>query len=122
MPRVVHFEIVSDDPEETKEFYQKVFDWKARKWKGPMDYWFLQSADDKQPGIEGAFGLRQSPDDTIVDTISVDDIDKYIELVKAEGGEIIRPKSPVPGVGWLVYFRDTEGNSWGMMEDDLSAE
>jgi len=27
----------------------------------------------------------------------------------------------VPGVGWLAYFSDTEGNVFGMMEPDESA-
>ncbi len=31
------------------------------------------------------------------------------------------PKTPVPGVGWLAYFADTEGNVLGMMETDESA-
>ncbi|MHA1935711.1 MAG: VOC family protein, partial [Candidatus Thorarchaeota archaeon] len=28
MPRVIHFELVSDDPERTKKFYEEIFGWK----------------------------------------------------------------------------------------------
>ena len=28
---------------------------------------------------------------------------------------------PVPGVGWLAYCKDTEGNVFGMMQTDPTA-
>jgi predicted enzyme related to lactoylglutathione lyase len=28
---------------------------------------------------------------------------------------------PIPGVGWLVYCKDTEGNIFGMMQADANA-
>ncbi len=37
------------------------------------------------------------------------------------GGAVVLPKMAVPGVGWLAYFSDTEGNVFGMMEADESA-
>jgi predicted enzyme related to lactoylglutathione lyase len=112
MPRVVHFEIVADDAERISKFYEKVFDWKVQKWDGPMDYWFLMTGDEKEPGIDGAFGMRQSPDDMPINTIDVDDVDKYVKLVEENGGEIVRSKQVIPGVGYLAYFKDTEGNLW----------
>lgn len=32
------------------------------------------------------------------------------------------PKTAAPGVGWLAYCKDTEGNIFGLMENDPSAE
>ena len=32
MPRVVHFEIYTDDPEAVRPFYQDVFGWKIKKF------------------------------------------------------------------------------------------
>lgn len=122
MGRVVHFEIVADDAERISKFYENVFNWKVQKWEGPMDYWFLMTGDEKEPGIDGAFGMRQSPDDAVVNTIDVDDVDKYVKLVEENGGEIVRPKQVIPGVGYLAYFKDTEGNLWGMMKDDPEAK
>ncbi|MFW9967728.1 MAG: VOC family protein [Candidatus Thorarchaeota archaeon] len=118
MPRVVHFEIVADDAERISKFYEEVFDWKVQKWDGPMDYWFLMTGDEKEPGIDGAFGIRQSPDDMTINTIDVDDVDKYVKLIEESGGEIVRSKQVIPGVGYLAYFKDTEGNLWGMMHSD----
>ena len=118
MPRVVHFEIVADDAERISKFYQEVFGWTVQKWEGPIEYWFLMTGDEKEPGIDGAFGMRQSEEDAVINTIDVDDVDKYSELVKKNGGEIVRPKQAIPGVGYLAYFKDTEGNLWGMMHRD----
>ena len=122
MARVVHFEIVSEDAEKTKELYKGIFGWGVQKWEGPIDYWFLITGEEKDVGINGAYGLRETPEDTVVNTIDVDDLEKYIKLVEENGGTIIRPKSAIPGVGWLAYFRDTEGNVWGMMQDDPTAK
>jgi uncharacterized protein len=32
------------------------------------------------------------------------------------------PKMPIPGVGWLAYFKDTEGNIVGVMQPDANAK
>jgi predicted enzyme related to lactoylglutathione lyase len=122
MPGVIHFELVSNDPEKTKTFYEEVFGWSVDKWQGPMEYWFLVTGDAKEKGIDGAFGRRQSPEDVVADTIGVSDIDERIRLIEENGGKIISPKHPIPGVGWVAYFTDTEGNTWGMMQDDPKAK
>ena len=50
---------------------------------------------------------------------SVDDIIKKIE---ENGGKIIKPKSPIPRVGYYAIFKDTEGNRLDLMEEDESAK
>ena len=122
MGRVVHFEIVADDTERISKFYETVFGWTVQKWDGPIDYWFLMTGDEKEPGIDGAFGMRQSADDITVNTIDVDSIDETVERIKKNGGEIVRPKQTIPGVGYLAYFKDTEGNLWGIMQSDTNAK
>ncbi len=120
MPRVIHFEIATDNPERTIEFYKTVFGWNIQKWEGPIDYWNIRTGDPNEPGIDGGIGRREGA--ITVNTIDVDDIDKYIALVEQNGGEITRPKGPVQGVGWLAYFKDADGNLWGMMQEDPNAK
>lgn len=122
MTRPIHFEIVSDDAERTKKFYEDVFDWKIEKWKGPIDYWLITTGSEDETGIDGAFGMRQNSDDSTVNTIDVPDLDVFIDKVTENGGTIVRPKTAVPGVGWMAYFRDTEGNIWGLMQNDPNAK
>ena len=34
---------------------------------------------------------------------------------------MIVPKMPVPGVGWLAYCKDLDGNAFGIMQSDPAA-
>lgn len=122
MGRVVHFEIPADDPQRALEFYGKVFGWSAHKWEGPVDYWLLSTGDEDQPGIHGGLMPRSRPDETVVDTIGVDSVDESVRAIVSAGGEIIMPKTAIPGVGYLAYFRDTEGNTFGVMHSDPTAK
>ena len=54
-------------------------------------------------------------------TIDVKSIDDVIKQIQDFGGEILQPKMPIPGVGWFAQFKDTEGNTLGLMQDDQSA-
>lgn len=118
MGRVIHFEIVADDAERISKFYEAVFGWEVQKWDGPIDYWFLMTGDENEQGINGAFGMRQSEDDIPVNTIDVESVDDAVKKIEANGGVIVRPKQAIPGVGYLAYFKDTEGNLWGIMQSD----
>ncbi len=52
-----------------------------------------------------------------------DDIpDEFMEKVSAGGGKVIAPKMPIPGVGYFTYCKDTEGNSFGIIEEDESVK
>lgn len=123
MTRVVHFEFTAKNPEKSGTFFKNVFGWDVQKWDGPMDYWMLRTGDPETPGIDGGFG-RDTDEGSfpgIVNTIDVDDVDAMVEKVTANGGTIVMPKMAVPGVGWLAYFTDVEGNTWGIMHGDPSA-
>jgi uncharacterized protein len=126
MSRVIHFEIHADNPERAKKFYESVFGWEFTKWDGPMPYWIVKTGPDNQPGINGGMLPRRSPIDgqaviayvCTVDTASVDD---SVAKALSNGGTQALPKMPIPGVGWLAYCKDTEGNVFGMMQPDRSA-
>ena len=120
MPRVVHFEINAEKPEQLAKFYEQVFNWKFEKWKGPMDYWLIMTGDNES-GIDGGL-LRREKGTIAVNTISVSLIDDYIEMIKRNKGEIIVPKTPIPGVGWTAQFKDPEGNIFGLMEEDTTVK
>jgi len=122
MSRVVHFELVAKDPERAIEFYEKTFGWWFKKWDGPMDYWLVMTGKEDQHGIDGGMSKGEPKPGTSVNTIDVDNIDRFIKKIEDAGGKITRTKSAVPGVGWLAYFEDTEGNQFGMMQPDQNAK
>ena len=121
MPRVVHFEIPADDPEKTVAFYEKVFGWGFHKWEGPQDYWLISTGPDDQPGINGGLMKRMNPGQPVVNTLDVPSVDDYVAKITTAGGEIAVPKMAVPGVGWLAYFKDPDGNISGIMQMDPAA-
>jgi predicted enzyme related to lactoylglutathione lyase len=120
MPRVVHFEIPADDPKRAVEFYSSVFGWQISQWGGPGDYWLAGTGDRGEPGIDGAIMARQSGG-TVTNTIGVPDLDESMRKVVAGGGSVIQGKSTVPGIGYMAYCRDTEGNAFGIMQFDPAA-
>ena len=127
MSRVVHFEIHAGDTERAVKFYQSVFDWKFQKWEGPMEYWLVITGPDNQPGINGGLIQRRGEIDgqaviAYVCTVDVASVDDSTAAVQKNGGQVVVPKMPVPGVGWLVYCKDTEGNIFGMLQADTNAK
>ncbi len=121
MSRVVHFEIPADDPKRAIKFYEKVFDWQFEKWDGPVEYWLIMTGEEDKPGIDGGLARRENPTTNVENTIDVKDLDASLAIVKNHGGEVIRPKMAVPGVGWMAYIKDTEGNVFGLMQSDEKA-
>jgi predicted enzyme related to lactoylglutathione lyase len=122
MPRVVHFEIDAKKPDRAIKFYEKVFSWKIKKWEGPVEYYLITTGKESEPGIDGGLSRRTESEPSTVNTIDVPSVDEFIKKVEACGGTIIRPKMAVPGVGYMAYFKDPEGNIFGMMENDESAK
>ena len=126
MSRVTHFEIHASDPERAVNFYQTVLGWQFHKWEGPMPYWLITTGPDDQPGINGGLTQRRGEIDgqaviAYVCTVSVDDVDASANTATANGGQIAVPKMAIPGVGWLVYCKDTEGNIFGLLQADEQA-
>ena len=121
MPRVVHFEFPADNPERAAKFYQDVFGWEIDKWEGPVDYWLITTGTDEQPGINGALMRRPADDTGIRNVVEVGSVDESVQAVKESGGQVVMPKMAVPGVDWVAYCSDTEGNVFGMMQPDPSA-
>jgi uncharacterized protein len=114
MGRVVHFDIPSDDVDRAIGFYRDVFGWKIEKW-GDYEY-YLVSTGDTTPGIDGGLTKRRDPGQPVVNTIEVTDLAETEGKITAAGGEVVVPKMEIPGVGWLIYFKDTEGNLFGAMQ------
>ena len=121
MKRVVHFEIGADRPERAIKFYEEVFEWKIQKWDGPIDYWLTTTGEDDTPGINGAIKHRMGPEQTVINTIDVPSVDEFIQKIKSAEGEVVMPKTEIPGVGFHAYCKDTEGNIFGIIEGGPTA-
>jgi predicted enzyme related to lactoylglutathione lyase len=120
--RVVHFELVADEPERAARFWRDAFGWHAERWEGgSQEYWLLRSGE--EDGIDGGIFRRSDfpvPATTIC-TLDVPDADAAVAAVESAGGSVVMPRLAVPGVGWVAYCRDTEGSVFGLLQRDESA-
>ena len=124
MARVNHFEIYTDNPLKVQPFYENVFGWTFKKFEGgPMEYWLVTTGDESEPGINGGL-TRPRPGQTpgTVNTVAVSSLEETISNVEKSGGKICVPKMAIPGVGWLAYANDPDGNVFGIIEPDTNAK
>jgi uncharacterized protein len=121
MSRVVHFEIPANEPQKVMDFFKKTFGWSFQQF-GTEEYWVVMTGDEKEPGINGGLLKKRHPDQPIVNSIDVKNIDSAIKDIEANGGTIVVPKMPIPTVGWLAYFKDPDGNIHGVYQNDPAAK
>ncbi len=121
MPNVIHFEICVDDLEEAVNFYSQVFDWKIERDDG-SDYWFITTGNETDPGITGGLVARFDEWNPTVNTIEVSSLDNCAKKITQAGGKVLAPKISIAGTGYVQYCQDPEGNVFGIMEFDESAQ
>jgi uncharacterized protein len=119
--RIVHFEIPSKNPLKTVKFFEQAFGWKFKRF-GKEEYWLATTGDKKAMGIDGAVMKRMSPNQPVVNTLMVADVDKALAKVKKAGGKVFKPKMPVPSMGWVAYFTDPDGVCHGVFKPDMKAK
>ena len=141
MNRVVHFEIHAEDVERAKKFYKDVFGWEMQQMgseygnyvvvvTGPgPDEIAKGTVKMEDLGINGGMMKRGAPvppqgqgPNAYVCIISVDNIDMYITKAEAAGGKPQTEKMDVPNVGKLRYYKDTEGNIFGIIQPTMPAK
>jgi len=124
MPTIVHFDISAEEPERAKQFYETLFGWKITPLPGPVPYHLIETDDGEgAPGVGGGIAKRQEGEKGgITNFIGVDSIDRYAAKVEEAGGSVIEPKWAVPGWGYLAVCLDTEGNRFGLWEENAQAQ
>ncbi|TSC69694.1 MAG: glyoxalase [Parcubacteria group bacterium Gr01-1014_56] len=135
MNRVVHFEIQAEDLDRAQKFYEQCFGWEFQitgpeygnyrmimTGPGP-DEMAKGSIKMEDIGINGGMMKRNAPlppdglsPNAFTSIVGVKDIDATIKKIDAAGGKPQTDKMDVPGVGKLRYYKDTEGNLFGVIE------
>lgn len=121
MPGIIHFEINADDPKRAAKFYEKVFDWKISMWEGPVKYWLVSTSSGDKPSVNGAI-MERMEKGTITIFVDVPSVDEFLEKIVQAGGKALTEKMAIPGVGYSAYCVDTEGNLFGLFQNDPSAK
>lgn len=124
---IVHFEIPADDIARAQKFYSEVFGWEISLMPGPFEYYGIRTTETDESGMPKSFGVnggmykRMKPGQSPINYISVEEIDVYASKLVEAGGEVIVPRMPVPGHGWMVHFKDPENNVLALWQPDKTA-
>lgn len=135
MNRIIHFEIQSGNPERAARFYKEVFGWEIHEWVLPgvqmieeNRYWMVMTGPETEPGINGGLVFRRGPApaegqpvNAFVCTMGVADLDKSVKKVINAGGSVPLTRMPIKGIGYWASCTDTEGNLFGMLQEDPNA-
>jgi predicted enzyme related to lactoylglutathione lyase len=127
MSRVVHFEIHAQDMDKMEKFYTDVFGWKFTRMGEAMgNYRVIVTGEGAGPSvgsINGGMTQRRGdlpkPGDAVnayVCIVGVENIDETIAKLEAAGGMLALAKMDVPTVGLLAYYKDPEGNIFGILQ------
>lgn len=131
MSRLVHFEIHVDDMDRARKFYGEVFGWAFEDWSefAGMPYFGAVTGGEDEPGINGALMQRQSPPpesnqplNGYACTIGVENYHPIEGKILNNGGVVALPKYALPGMAWQGYYKDTEGNIFGIHQPDANAK
>jgi uncharacterized protein len=134
--RIIHFEIHAEKPERAAKFYRDLFGWDINEWvipgvqlKDENRYWLVTTGPETEHGINGGLLFRRGPApvegqpvNAFVCTVGVANLDESVDKALKSGASIAVPKMAIKDIGWLAYFKDTEGNIFGMMQEDKSAQ
>jgi hypothetical protein len=120
--RVVHFEIAHDDADRARGFYSSVFGWQLMPLP-EMGYTLAMSGPSGEQGpseagfINGGLMQRQEPFTGVNIVIDVDNLEDALKAVDEAGGSTVAERQAVGDMGFVAYFRDTEGNLVGLWEN-----
>jgi predicted enzyme related to lactoylglutathione lyase len=116
MSSIVHFEIFCDEEERASKFYAELFGWKVERIAGTK-YWNITT----QEGAAGGLTHRFNSIQKIINYFGVFSVGEASAKVEALGGRILVPRMAVPKAGYYSLCMDTEGNIFGLWEEDREA-
>jgi predicted enzyme related to lactoylglutathione lyase len=104
-----YLQVPAVDVTQSAGFYEKIFGWRVEP---------------PQPGFEAPGLIGQwvsdrpaAPDAGLLAWIQVEGIDNTLELVRANGGEVLDGPSPDGTERWLATIRDPGGNVLGIVQN-----
>ena len=113
--KVGYIEIPTDNVEETKEFYSKMFGWEYEKSKeeggeSEEKYWLIKNA-----GINGAITSKREHNQTPTFYIMVESIDDFIAKSQQQGAKVIVNKKEI-SEGFYATLQDQQKNTFGLWQ------
>ncbi|MCA9278790.1 MAG: VOC family protein [Phycisphaeraceae bacterium] len=112
-----HIEIPAKDPAVLKKFYGDIFGCTFTDVP-EMDYTLYHA------GSNFGGGICKLPDGAqqgMINYIYVEDIPVTCEKIKAGGGDVVMPETPVGPVSWFAIVKDPSGNHFALWKSNPAA-
>ncbi|PWE17215.1 glyoxalase [Marinicauda salina] len=124
---VATFEIHTSDQAASAAFYEAAFGWSFVEHAfGDAVFWEIRTGSDA--GAKGRMIKRMGPPPGegapvmgAIITVDVADLDAAMAAGLGAGGVEALPKFALPGVGWVGYLKDPDGNVVGLFQKDEGA-
>ena len=124
---VVHFEILTKDPDALGEFFHKAFDWKINPLSeggaNVAKYNIAQPTGQDVPERSINGGIGGLPPNGykghVTFYIAVDDVETALQRVESFGGKRMMGPEQVPDGPVIGLFEDPQGNVIGVVEPDM---
>jgi uncharacterized protein len=111
------FEIPALDFARARSFYEKLFGIALQEGvAGPNIMGVFPYDREKASGgcVMKGPALVPANDGVIIYLNAGDSLDEALHRVQPSGGEVVFPKTAVPGIGFFAHIKDTEGNRVGL--------
>ena len=114
---VVHFELISKDPEQLREFYSQLFDWNFSDAMGPTNYRMIdRNTNDDGVGIAGGIGgVPEGYDGHITVYVEVPDVGAALDKAEELGGRKMMGPDQVPDGPVIGLLVDPQGHTIGLV-------
>ena len=113
-------ELLDRDIEAAKEFYSKVFGWSYDAMDmGPMGTYNV-IAGGENGGLGGLMAMPPNMPPMVPNHwavyFMVSDLDDTLSKVTSNGGQVVMPATPIPGIGTMANVHDPAGGSFALMQ------
>jgi predicted enzyme related to lactoylglutathione lyase len=111
---VVHWEMLSKDPDKVAGFYENLFGWKIQNMP-ELNYRVVDTG--AEAGVNGGIFRPDKPEPwpgNLTMYVNVDDLAAYRKKITEAGGKILIEEQDVPGMGSLSLFTDPDGRMMGL--------
>ncbi len=115
------FEIPTNDLERAIKFYETIFDIKLKIWENNESVMAVfPNAEGKISGaLVSEKVMKTSQNGVIVYLNANPDLQAVVDKLEQAGGELLTPKLLIDeSIGYMAYFRDSEGNTIGLFSDN----
>lgn len=125
---VVHFEIITKDPEALSAFYRDAFEWDVSAFpgmgaSGVPTYLIARPTGEEFPkqSINGGIGALppNGYEGHVTFYIAVDDVEAGLQKVESLGGKRMMGPEQVPNGPVIGLFEDPQGHTIGLVKPDM---